>query len=119
MDATGLYALEEVARELHAANRTLILCGAREQPGQLIRQAEFEDLILDAKIFARTCKKLCGGKKMFLREWRTRPRRAPSESVLPRGRTHPPIRTPAKTQRIFSYLLLAAAGGGAAEVIPK
>ena len=45
IDATGLYALEEVARELHAANRTLILCGAREQPGQLIRQAEFEDLI--------------------------------------------------------------------------
>ncbi len=45
MDATGLYALEEVARELHAANRTLILCGAREQPAQLIRQAEFEDVI--------------------------------------------------------------------------
>jgi SulP family sulfate permease len=45
MDATGLYALEEVARELHASSRTLILCGAREQPAQLIRQAEFEDVI--------------------------------------------------------------------------
>jgi len=45
IDATGLYALEEVARELHAANRTLILCGAREQPAQLIKQAEFEDVI--------------------------------------------------------------------------
>src|SRR6202521_1517700 len=45
IDATGLYALEEVARELHAAKRTLILCGAREQPAQLIRQAEFEDVI--------------------------------------------------------------------------
>jgi SulP family sulfate permease len=45
IDATGLYALEEVARELHAANRTLILCGAREQPAQLIQQAEFEDVI--------------------------------------------------------------------------
>jgi SulP family sulfate permease len=45
IDATGLFALEEVARELHAVKRTLILCGAREQPAQLIRQAEFEDVI--------------------------------------------------------------------------
>jgi sulfate permease, SulP family len=45
IDATGLHALEEVARELHASQRTLILCGAREQPAQLIRQAEFEDVI--------------------------------------------------------------------------
>ena len=45
LDATGLFALEEVAKELHAAGRTLILCGAREQPAQLIHQAEFEDII--------------------------------------------------------------------------
>src|ERR1700733_11777640 len=45
LDATGLFAIEEVAKELHAAKRTLILCGAREQPAQLIRQAEFEDVI--------------------------------------------------------------------------
>jgi len=30
---------------LHRTKRTLILCGAREQPAQLIRQAEFEDVI--------------------------------------------------------------------------
>src|SRR5437763_2164171 len=45
LDATGLFALEEVAKQLHAANRTLILCGAREQPSQLIHQAEFEEVI--------------------------------------------------------------------------
>jgi sulfate permease, SulP family len=45
IDATGLFALQEVARELHASERTLILCGAREQPAQLIRKAEFEDVI--------------------------------------------------------------------------
>ena len=38
IDATGLFALEEVARALHATKRTLILCGAREQPANLIRQ---------------------------------------------------------------------------------
>ncbi len=45
IDATGLFALEEAARELHATKRTLILCGAREQPAKLIQQAEFEDVI--------------------------------------------------------------------------
>jgi SulP family sulfate permease len=34
-----------VARELHATNRTLILCGAREQPASLINQAEFEEVV--------------------------------------------------------------------------
>ena len=37
LDATGLFALEEVAKKLHESKRTLILCGAREQPAKLIR----------------------------------------------------------------------------------
>jgi SulP family sulfate permease len=45
IDATGLFALEEVARKLHESKRTLILCGAREQPAAVIHQAEFEELI--------------------------------------------------------------------------
>jgi SulP family sulfate permease len=42
IDATGLQALEDLADTLHRADRTLILCGAREQPAKLMRQAEFE-----------------------------------------------------------------------------
>jgi len=42
IDATGLQALEDLADRLHASGRTLILCGAREQPARLMRQAEFE-----------------------------------------------------------------------------
>jgi len=45
IDATGLFALEEAAKHLHASGRTLILCGAREQPAQLIHQAEFEEVV--------------------------------------------------------------------------
>jgi SulP family sulfate permease len=45
LDATGLFALEEVARELHASKRTLILCGARAQPARLMRQAAFEEVV--------------------------------------------------------------------------
>jgi SulP family sulfate permease len=45
LDATGLFALEEVARTLKGSGRELILCGAREQPSQLLRQTEFEELV--------------------------------------------------------------------------
>jgi sulfate permease, SulP family len=45
LDATGLFAIEEVARQLHTSGRTLILCGAREQPAKLIHQSEFEEVV--------------------------------------------------------------------------
>ncbi len=45
LDATGLFALEELARTLKKSGRALILCGAREQPLKLIQQTEFEELV--------------------------------------------------------------------------
>jgi len=45
LDATGLFAIEEIARQLQASKRTLILCGAREQPSRLMHQAEFEEVV--------------------------------------------------------------------------
>jgi SulP family sulfate permease len=45
LDATGMFAIEEAAKQLHTNGRTLILCGAREQPAKLIHQAEFEDVV--------------------------------------------------------------------------
>jgi SulP family sulfate permease len=45
LDATGLFAIEETAKALKASRRTLILCGAREQPAKLIHEGEFEELI--------------------------------------------------------------------------
>jgi len=41
LDATGLYALERLADRLKKSGRTLLLCGAREQPERLLTQAEF------------------------------------------------------------------------------
>jgi SulP family sulfate permease len=41
LDATGLYALEKLADRLQKSGRTLLLCGAREQPERLLHQAEF------------------------------------------------------------------------------
>ena len=43
IDGTGLGALEDLADRLHESGRTLILCGARQQPAQLMSQAEFGD----------------------------------------------------------------------------
>jgi len=67
IDATGLFALEEVARELHATKRTLILCGAREQPAQLIQQAEFEDVIGHENICANVQEALRRAEDVFER----------------------------------------------------
>ena len=42
IDATGLGAIRDLADTLHASGRSLLLCGAREQPAKLMQQAEFE-----------------------------------------------------------------------------
>ena len=41
MDASGLQAIEDFADQVHASGRTLLLCGAREQPAHLMERAEF------------------------------------------------------------------------------
>ena len=34
--------IRDLADQVHASGRSLLLCGAREQPAQLMKQAEFE-----------------------------------------------------------------------------
>ena len=41
LDATGLHALETFAGRLQKSGRTLLLCGAREQPAELLAGSEF------------------------------------------------------------------------------
>jgi SulP family sulfate permease len=41
IDATGLHALEVFSDRLRKTGRTLLLCGAREQPARMLEQAEF------------------------------------------------------------------------------
>lgn len=45
VDATGLHEIENVAAKLHESGRTLILCGAREQPAAVMEHADFEEHI--------------------------------------------------------------------------
>jgi SulP family sulfate permease len=41
LDATGLHAIERFSDRLHRAGKTLLLCGAREQPAQLLARSDF------------------------------------------------------------------------------
>jgi SulP family sulfate permease len=45
LDATGLYALEVFAERLRESGRTLLLCGARDQPAQLLSRTDFVEEI--------------------------------------------------------------------------
>ena len=50
LDATGLRAFEEFARVLRESGRSLLVCGARDQPAKLIARADFHRHIGDANI---------------------------------------------------------------------
>jgi sulfate permease, SulP family len=41
IDATGIHALEQFSERLHKTGKTLLLCGARNQPSQLISRSDF------------------------------------------------------------------------------
>ena len=41
LDATGIHALEQFSERLHKTGKTLLLCGARNQPSQLISRSDF------------------------------------------------------------------------------
>jgi SulP family sulfate permease len=50
IDATGVHALEELSVRLRASGRTLILCGARDQPAAVMRAAAFHEHVGEANI---------------------------------------------------------------------
>ena len=50
VDATGLSAIEELAEELRAKGRTLVLCGAPRQPMAALHKAEFHARLGEANI---------------------------------------------------------------------
>ncbi len=43
LDATGIHALEDFSKRLRSSGRTLLICGARNQPAHLISKTHFAD----------------------------------------------------------------------------
>jgi SulP family sulfate permease len=52
MDASGLQALADLADQVRLSGRTLLLCGARQQPAHLMARAEFHAHLGEANILA-------------------------------------------------------------------
>jgi SulP family sulfate permease len=50
IDATGIHAIETFAKRLRASGRTLLLCGAMQQPSKLLRQPRFVEHVGDENI---------------------------------------------------------------------
>jgi SulP family sulfate permease len=50
LDATGLRAFEELAEAMRQSDRHLILCGARHQPADLMKRADFHRHVGDENI---------------------------------------------------------------------
>jgi SulP family sulfate permease len=45
IDGTGLLALEELAQRLKESNRTMLVCGARQQPALMMQDSAFEEIV--------------------------------------------------------------------------
>jgi SulP family sulfate permease len=65
IDATGLQALQKLADIVRSSGRHLILCGAREQPLRLMRQAEFEQRVGSENICASVAVALERAKSLY------------------------------------------------------
>jgi len=67
IDATGLHALERLADRLKKSGRTLLLCGARDQPREFLKQAEFvehigrENILPHVKAALERAARVCEG----------------------------------------------------------
>ena len=66
LDATGLHALTVLAKRLRESGRTLILCGARDQPGRLLAQSELTEQIGQANILPNVDEALDRARQVWL-----------------------------------------------------
>jgi SulP family sulfate permease len=52
IDGTGVSALEDLADEVHASGRALLVCGIRDQPAKILSRADFHERIGEENILA-------------------------------------------------------------------
>ncbi len=66
LDATGLHALDQLAKRLMDSGRTLILCGARDQPARLLANSELAGKIGPENILPNVDEALDRARKVFV-----------------------------------------------------
>jgi SulP family sulfate permease len=64
LDATGLHALEVFAERMRRTGRTLLLCGARDQPAELLSQADVVDEVGRGNILPNVDAALCRAREI-------------------------------------------------------
>jgi SulP family sulfate permease len=65
LDATGLLAFQDLAETLHAHGRTLLFCGAREQPRRLMAQSRFAECVGRENICENVLEGLARAKSIY------------------------------------------------------
>ncbi len=65
LDGTGLQALENLADVVHKSGRALLLCGGRQQPAEIMRNAEFEQHVGAENICASVTEALQQAQKLW------------------------------------------------------
>ncbi len=65
IDATGLLAFQDLAEALHATGRTLLFCGAREQPRKLMDLAGFAEVVGGENICDNVLEALARAKAVY------------------------------------------------------
>jgi sulfate permease, SulP family len=65
LDGTGLQALENLADVVHKSGRKLLLCGGRQQPAEIMRDAEFEQHVGAENICASVTEALQQARKLW------------------------------------------------------
>jgi SulP family sulfate permease len=65
IDATGVHALGVFAKRLRKTGRTLLLCGAREQPTRMLKQAAFEEEIGEENILLNVDRALARADEVY------------------------------------------------------
>jgi SulP family sulfate permease len=65
LDATGMKAIENLADTLHASGRQMIVCGARTQPAELMRDAEFKEHVGEKNISPNVQSALARARELY------------------------------------------------------
>lgn len=65
LDATGMQALENFADVVHQSGRALLLCGARQQPAEMMRAADFAEHVGSENICAHVAEALERARKLW------------------------------------------------------
>jgi SulP family sulfate permease len=77
IDATGLHELEKLADRLRTTGRTLLLCGARSQPEELLRKSAFLQQVGEENMLPHVEAALARAREIYETRLRTKLSRSP------------------------------------------